>query len=95
MSSLMKGTITLADGSEATWTAGPRERIKAERALGVKASDFETGNVGEEYIVYLAYEALKREGKIGTEVTFDNFIDEHLGDYGVDDNPESPTPPER
>lgn len=95
MSSLMKGTVTLADGSEATWTAGPRERIKAERALAVRASDFETGNVGEEYIVFLAYEALKREGKIGADVTFDVFIDEHLGDYGVDDNPESLTPPEQ
>jgi hypothetical protein len=45
--------------------------------------------------VFLAYEALKREGKIGKDVTFDVFIDEHLGDYGVDDNPESPTPPAR
>lgn len=95
MSSLMRGTVTLADGSETTWTAGPRERIKAERALQVRASDFESGNVGEEYIVFLAYEALKREGKIGKDVTFDTFVDEHLGDYGVDDNPESLTPPEQ
>jgi hypothetical protein len=91
----MKGTITLADGSEATWTAGPRERIKAERALQVRASDFQSGNVGEEYIVYLAYEALKREGTIAADVTFDTFVDKHLQDYGVDDNPESQTPPEQ
>jgi hypothetical protein len=93
MSSLMKGTVTLADGSEVTWTAGPRERIKAERALNVKASDLQNGDVGEEYIVYLAYEGLKREGKVASDLTYDAFLDEHLGDYEVSANPESQTPP--
>lgn len=95
MSSLMKGSVTLADGSVVTWTAGPRERIKAERALNVKATDLQGGNVGEEYIVFLAYEGLKRAGAIASDLTFDAFIDEHLGDYEVSTDPESQTPPEQ
>ena len=91
MATLIKGTAWLRDGSEERFVAGPRERIKAERALKVTPTDIEAGNVGEEYIAFLVYEALRRVGKLG-DVGFDAFIDEHFEDYKVDDDPESQAP---
>lgn len=91
-SSLMKGTVTLADGSAAPFVVGPRERIKAERTLNLKASDMQDGNIGEEYLAYLMFEAVKRSGAISAALTFDEFIDQ-LEDYEVDADPQSETPP--
>ena len=95
MATLVKGSVTFADGTTHPFTAGPRERIKAERQLGIKTSDFSDGNVGEEYIVFLAYEGLKRDGTIPADRSFDDFIDADLGDYEVDVTGESQTPPEQ
>lgn len=91
MATLIRGTVTLADGTVEQFVAGPRERIKAERGLKIKPSDVEAGNVGEEYIVFLVFESLKRDGKF-TDCSFDDFIDKHLGDYEVDTDPESAAP---
>lgn len=92
MSTLMKGTVTLTDGAEHAFVIGPRERIKAERQLGIKPADMKAGQVGEEYLSFLIYEALKREG-IVTAKSYDEFIDDLILDYEVDVDPESVTPP--
>ena len=92
-SSLMKGSVTLTDGTTHEWVVGPRERIKAERALGIKLSDVKDGGLGEEYIAFIVYAALQRQKIIDSDVTFDTFIDDLIEDYGVDDNPESAAPP--
>ena len=92
MSTLMKGSVTLTDGSEHVFVVGPRERIKAERELGIKPSDMKNGEVGEAYLSFLIYEALKRENKVEGK-TYDQFIDDLILDYEVDANPESVTPP--
>jgi hypothetical protein len=93
-SSLMKGTVTLTDSSKVSFVIGPRERIKAERELGVKANDLKEGNVGEVYLAYLIFEAVRRGGRL-EGVTFDQFVDEHLADYEVEADPESVTPLEQ
>lgn len=93
MATLIRGKVTFQDGTVEVFVAGPRERIKAERSLGIKPSDVENGQVGEEYIAFLMYEALKRVGKVPASCTFDTFIDEQLGDYEVDNDPESGAPP--
>ena len=89
-STLMKGSVTLADGSTHDWTAGPRERIKAERALGIKPSAITEGGIGEEYIAFLVWASLERQGI--TLGTFEEFLDT-LEDYEVSPNPESEAPP--
>lgn len=93
-SSLMKGTVTLTDSSKMAFAIGPRERIKAERELGVKVGDLKDGNVGEVYLAYLIFEAIRRDSRF-EGVTFDKWVDEHLADYEVDANPESVTPLEQ
>lgn len=92
MSTLMKGTVTLTDGTEHVFVIGPRERIKAERALGIKPSDMKNGEVGEEYLSFLIYESLVRDGKLNGE-SYDEFIDKFIADYEVSADPESVTPP--
>ncbi len=91
-SSLMKGSVTLTDGKTLPFVSGARERIRAERQLGVKAADMKDGNIGEEYLVFLMFEALRRDGHFA-EVSFDEFIDKHLSDYDVQTDPEPATPP--
>jgi hypothetical protein len=91
MSTLMKGSVVLADGSEHAFVIGPRERIKAERELGIKPADMKDGLVGESYLSFLIFEALKREGKL-EGVDFDTFIDKYFTDYEVDADPESAKP---
>ena len=91
MSTLMKGTVTLTDGAQHVFVVGPRERIKAERALGIKPSDMKNGEVGEEYLSFLIFEALKRE-KLITVESYDEFIDTLILDYEVSADPESPKP---
>jgi hypothetical protein len=93
MATLMKGTVVLADGVEHSFTAGPRERIKAERYLKISAADLQAGNIGEEYIAFLVFESLKREGTIDAGVSFDDFINLHLADYEVDVQGESEAQP--
>lgn len=94
MATLLKGTIELTDGLERAFVAGPRERIKAERHFKVGAADLEKGNIGEEYIVFLAFEALKRQGDIDAQISFDDFVDLHLADYEVEVTGESQAQPE-
>lgn len=94
MATLMKGTVDLADGTQHEFVSGPRERIKAERYFKISAADLQAGNIGEEYVVFLAFESLKRQKVIGAEVTFDEFIDSHLGDYEVETTGESEAQPE-
>lgn len=91
-SSLMKGSVTLTDGSTLPFVSGPRERVKAERVLGVKAVDMRDGKIGEEYLVFLMFEAVKRDGHL-VDVSFDDFIDKHLSDYDVQSDPDPATPP--
>lgn len=95
MSSLIKGTVTLTDETTHSFVAGPRERIKAERVLGVNAAEMRDGKVGESYLVFLIFESLKRTESIKDDIDFDSFIDELLFDYEVDVDPESPTPLEQ
>jgi hypothetical protein len=92
-SSLIKGHVTLNDGTELSFSAGPRERIKAERHFKINLSNLAAQEIGEEYMVYLAYLSLVHQGTIKETVTFDQFLDEQLGDYGVNDDPESVAPP--
>lgn len=92
-SSLIKGHVTLTDGTELPFAAGPRERIKAERHFKINLRDLAAQEIGEEYMVYLAYLSLVHQGTIKPSVTFDNFLDENLGDYEVDADPESVAPP--
>lgn len=92
MSTLIKGTVTLTGGATHGFVIGPRERIKAERALGIKPSDMKDGKVGEAYLSYLIFEALKREGELA-DVDYDTFIDKHIADYEVASDPESQTLP--
>lgn len=92
-SSLIKGLVTLTDGTEIEFVAGPRERIKAERHFKINLKDLQAQDIGEEYLVYLAYLGLQHAGKIKADVTFDQFLDEQLGDYEVSENPESVAPP--
>lgn len=91
MSTLMKGTVTLTDGTEHVFVVGPRERIKAERELGIKPADMRDGKVGEVYLSFLIYEALKRDDKVEGK-TYDQFIDDLILDYEVSADPESVTP---
>lgn len=88
----MKGSVTLTDGTVHHWAAGPVERIRAERALGVKITDLSQGGLGEEYIVYIAWAGLRRARIDGIPADFDAFLD-LLGDYDVEANPESEAPP--
>lgn len=90
--SLMKGSVTLTDGTALDWTAGPVERIRAERALGIKVTDLAGGSVSEEYVVFLAWASLRRQKVDGIPDTFDGFL-ELLGEYDVEANPESEAPP--
>ena len=83
----------MADGTTHEWSVGPRERIKAERTLGVKLTDMKDGNIGEEYIAYVVYLSLQRQEVIGKDVTFDQFLDNHFEDYGVHSDPKSEAPP--
>lgn len=92
-SSLIKGHVTLTDGTELQFAAGPRERIKAERHFKINLRDLAAQEIGEEYMVYLAYLSLIHQGTIEAKVTFDQFLDENLGDYEVDNDPESVAPP--
>lgn len=92
MATLIKGTVSLTDGTKETFAAGPRERIKAERVLKLNPQDLQDGKAGEEYLAFLIFESLKRVGKL-EGVSFDAFIDQHLEDYEVDENPESAAPP--
>jgi hypothetical protein len=86
-SSLIKGVVTLNDGTELEFSAGPRERIKAERHFKINLRDLAAQEIGEEYMVYLAYLGLVHSGQIDAKVTFDQFIDDNLGDYEVSDDP--------
>lgn len=90
MSSLMKGSVTLTEGKTVPVVCGPRERITAERQLNVKITD--ATSVGEEYVVYLLFLALKRDGAIEGAVSFDEFIDKFLVDYEIETDPESAAP---
>jgi len=92
MASLIKGYVTLSDGTKLQFVAGPRERIKAERHFKINLRDLQAQEIGEEYLVYLAYEALVKAGTIKPTITFDQFIDEEIGDYEVDNDPESAAP---
>jgi hypothetical protein len=92
-SSLIKGHVTLTDGTELSFAAGPRERIKAERHFKINLRDLAAQEIGEEYMVYLAYLSLVHQGTLKANVTFDQFIDENLGDYEVSDDPELAAPP--
>lgn len=94
MATLVKGTVELTDGVEYAFVAGPRERIKAERQFRIKASDLQDGNIGEEYIVFLVFEALKRDKVVDVDVSFDEFVDVHLADYEVEVEGESEAQPE-
>lgn len=90
----MSGTVTLTDGSLHTWKAGPRERIKAERVLGIRVSRIAEEGFSEEYLAFLIFESLKRDGvELVQGATFDAFIDQVLDDYEADASPESETPP--
>lgn len=91
-SSLMKGSVTLTDGSVLNWAAGPVERIRAERALGIKITDLSAGGFTEEYVVFLAWASLRRQRTDGIPEDFDAFLD-LLGEYDVEANPESEAPP--
>jgi len=91
-STLMRGNVTLADGTTHEWTAGPRERIKAERALGTKLTDMKGGNIGEEYLAFVAWASLQRQGVAAAAGTFDEFLD-HLDDWEIDASAESEAPP--
>ncbi|MDE2100149.1 MAG: hypothetical protein KGL39_23035 [Patescibacteria group bacterium] len=91
LSSLISGTVTLSDGSKHEWRAGPGERIKAERTLGIRLTNIQE-NISEEYIAFLAYSDLSKRSVPGLASTFDGFI-EQLDDYEVITDPESPTPP--
>lgn len=90
---LMSGTVTLTDGSVHAWKAGPRERIKAERVLGIRVSRIAEEGFSEEYLAFLIYESLMRDGDLEPDCTFDLFIDQVLDDYEADASPESVTPP--
>lgn len=89
---LIRGTVDI-NGEQLQWKAGPRERIKAERALGIKLTKLEE-QFTEEYIAYLAYASLAHQGHRAASGTFDEFL-EQLDDYDLSegDDPESQTPP--
>lgn len=91
-SSLIKGIVTLNDGTQVAFSAGPRERILAERHFKINLRTLQAQEIGEEYMVFLAYLALVKQGDIEKSVTFDKWLEENLGDYEVDDDPESQTP---
>lgn len=91
-SSLIKGVVTLTDGTELQFSAGPRERIKAERHFNINLRDLAAQQIGEEYMVYLAFIALQHSKQLPAELTFDQFIDDNLGDYEVDSDPKSASP---
>lgn len=92
-SSLIKGHVTLNDGTVVPFVAGPRERIKAERHFKINLKDLQAQEIGEEYMVYLAYLSLVHSEHIEKTVSFDTWLDENLGDYEVESDPESPAQP--
>lgn len=94
MATLMKGTVVLRDESVHEFAAGPRERIKAERALKVQPADLQAGKIGEEYVAFLVFESLRRDGVIPASSSFDEFIEDLLFDYEVDAEGESEAQPE-
>lgn len=84
MSTLIKGTVTLGEGRSERFVFGPRERILASRELGVKLTE---DNISEEFFVFMIYASLKRATTIEPTCSFDEFIDQHLVDYEVDEDP--------
>ena len=85
-SSVIRGTVTLTDGRTLPFAAGMRERIKAERALKVTAADLEAKQIGEEWIAFLMFESLRREGEL-ENIGFEAFVD-MLVDYEMSDDDE-------
>lgn len=93
-STLIKGIVTLNDGTELEFSAGPRERIKAERHFKINLRDLAAQQIGEEYMVYLAFLALQHSKQLPADLTFDQFIDDNLGDYEVSDDPKLASQPD-
>ena len=91
-SSLIKGIVTLNDGTQVAFSAGPRERILAERHFKINLKSLQAQEIGEEYMVFLAYLALQKQGDIAKDTSFDKWLEDNLSDYEVDEDPELLTP---
>lgn len=89
---LVKGTVYHYDGREVTFSAGMGDRIKTERALRVSLGDDVAESMKEEYMARMAFEAVRRQGGIEANTSFDLWI-ETLAGIEIDEDPESQAPP--
>ncbi len=64
--------ITTTDGTK-TVTVGPADLIRFERKYDVGVTQFDAGNLRFEWLAFLAWAVLKRQGD--TPLDFDTWID--------------------
>ena len=64
--------ITTPDGTK-TVTVGPADLIRFERKYDVGVTQFDAGNLRFEWLAFLAWAVLKRQGD--TPLDFDTWID--------------------
>jgi hypothetical protein len=63
-SKLMKVTVEMSDGSIDEYNILPITRVAFERKFGIGIGSMAEGGVHEEYIFWMAWDAIHRSGKV-------------------------------